>query len=121
MDDIVAECRELVRQGVREITLLGQIVTSYGRRDYPHRDGVSPFVQLLERVHEIDGLARLRFTSPHPRGFKDDLVAAYLQRRADHAGAFGHGFEFSLCPASGTGAGTRGVGDREIACRNGQA
>jgi tRNA-2-methylthio-N6-dimethylallyladenosine synthase len=77
MDDIVAECRALVERGVREITLLGQIVTSYGRRDYTHTGGVSPFVQLLERVHAIDGLERIRFTSPHPRGFKDDLVAAY--------------------------------------------
>jgi len=77
MDDIVTECRALVARGVREITLLGQIVTSYGRRDYVHTDGVSPFVQLLERVHAIEGLARIRFTSPHPRGFKDDLVAAY--------------------------------------------
>jgi tRNA-2-methylthio-N6-dimethylallyladenosine synthase len=77
MDEIVAECRALVERGVREITLLGQIVTSYGRRDYAHTDGVTPFVQLLERVHAIDGLARIRFTSPHPRGFKDDLVAAY--------------------------------------------
>jgi tRNA-2-methylthio-N6-dimethylallyladenosine synthase len=77
MDEIVAECRSLAERGVREITLLGQIVTSYGRRDYVHTGGVSPFVQLLERVHAIDGLERIRFTSPHPRGFKDDLVAAY--------------------------------------------
>lgn len=77
MDDIVAECRALAERGVREITLLGQIVTSYGRRDYAHTGGVTPFVQLLERVHAIDGIARIRFTSPHPRGFKDDLVAAY--------------------------------------------
>ncbi len=77
MDEIVAECRALAERGVREITLLGQIVTSYGRRDYAHTDGVTPFVQLLERVHAIDGIARIRFTSPHPRGFKDDLVAAY--------------------------------------------
>ncbi len=76
-DDIVAECRALAERGVREITLLGQIVTSYGRRDYTHTGGVSPFVQLLEQVHAIDGIARIRFTSPHPRGFKDDLVAAY--------------------------------------------
>jgi tRNA-2-methylthio-N6-dimethylallyladenosine synthase len=77
MDEIVAECRALADRGVREITLLGQIVTSYGRRDYVHTDGVSPFVQLLERVHAIEGIERIRFTSPHPRGFKDDLVAAY--------------------------------------------
>jgi tRNA-2-methylthio-N6-dimethylallyladenosine synthase len=77
MDEIVAECRALAGRGVREITLLGQIVTSYGRRDYAHTDGVTPFVQLLERVHAVDGIERIRFTSPHPRGFKDDLVAAY--------------------------------------------
>jgi tRNA-2-methylthio-N6-dimethylallyladenosine synthase len=77
MADIVAECRGLAAKGVREVTLLGQIVTSYGRRDYAHTGGVSPFVQLIEQVHAIDGIARIRFTSPHPRGFKDDLVAAY--------------------------------------------
>jgi tRNA-2-methylthio-N6-dimethylallyladenosine synthase len=77
MDDIVAECQALAARGVREITLLGQIVTSYGRRDYTHTGGVTPFVQLLERVHAIEGIERIRFTSPHPRGFKDDLVAAY--------------------------------------------
>ena len=77
MDAIVAESRELVDRGVREITLLGQIVTSYGRRDYGHTGGRTPFVQLLEKLHALDGLARLRFTSPHPCGFKPDLVEAY--------------------------------------------
>jgi len=77
MDDIVRECEQLAARGVKEITLLGQIVTSYGRRDYVHTNGISPFVQLLERVHAIDGIERIRFTSPHPRGFKEDLVAAY--------------------------------------------
>ncbi|HVT73197.1 MAG TPA: MiaB/RimO family radical SAM methylthiotransferase [Lacunisphaera sp.] len=77
MEEIVRECEELAARGVREVTLLGQIVTSYGRRDYVHHGGVSPFVQLLERVHAIPGIARIRFTSPHPRGFKDDLIAAY--------------------------------------------
>jgi len=79
-DEIVAECRGLAGQGVREITLLGQIVTSYGRRMAgapPPAGGASPFVQLLERLQEIDGLARLRFTSPHPRGFRQDLIEAY--------------------------------------------
>jgi tRNA-2-methylthio-N6-dimethylallyladenosine synthase len=77
MDDIVAECRGLVERGVREITLLGQIVTSYGRRDHATAGGLTPFVQLIERVHSIEGLARIRFTSPHPMGFKRDLVDAY--------------------------------------------
>ncbi len=75
--DIVEECRELVGQGVREITLLGQIVTSYGKRDLPVKDGKSAFVQLIEAVHEIDGLDRIRFTSPHPKGYGDDLIEAY--------------------------------------------
>jgi tRNA-2-methylthio-N6-dimethylallyladenosine synthase len=75
--DIVAECRELVGRGVREITLLGQIVTSYGKREIPVKDGRSAFVQLLDAVHEIEGLERIRFTSPHPKGYGDDLVEAY--------------------------------------------
>ena len=75
--EIVAECRQLVSQGVREITLLGQIVTSFGKRDIPKRDDKSAFVQLIEAVHEIEGLERIRFTSPHPKGYGDDLVEAY--------------------------------------------
>ena len=75
--DIVAECRELVARGVKEITLLGQIVTSYGRALFPARTASPPFVQLLEAVDAIDGLERIRFTSPHPKGYGDDLVEAY--------------------------------------------
>jgi tRNA-2-methylthio-N6-dimethylallyladenosine synthase len=77
--EIVEECRALVAQGVQEITLLGQIVTSYGKREIATRDGKSAFVQLLEAVHEIDGLKRIRFTSPHPKGYGDDLVEAYAR------------------------------------------
>ena len=79
IDDIVAECRELVLRGVRDITLLGQIVTSFGKRDYPLLDGKSAFVQLLDAVHAIAGLERIRFTSPHPKGYGDDLVEAYAR------------------------------------------
>ncbi len=96
IDDIVAECRELVARGVREITLLGQIVTSFGRKEKRdawqaalgaenlslvtrHSPLVSPFVQLLDAVHAIDGLERIRFTSPHPKGYGDDLVEAYAR------------------------------------------
>lgn len=77
--DIVAECRELVAGGVKEITLLGQIVTSFGKRDLPMKEGKSAFVQLIEAVHEIEGLERIRFTSPHPKGYGDDLVEAYAR------------------------------------------
>jgi tRNA-2-methylthio-N6-dimethylallyladenosine synthase len=77
--DIVAECRELVLRGVKEITLLGQIVTSYGKRDVPVQSGKSAFVQLLNSVHEIENLERIRFTSPHPKGYGDDLIDAYAR------------------------------------------
>jgi tRNA-2-methylthio-N6-dimethylallyladenosine synthase len=77
--DIVAEVRSLVAQGVKEVTLLGQIVNLYGRHEFPQRDGKTPFVQLLEAVHEIDGLHRLRFTSPHPIGFRSDLIDAFVR------------------------------------------
>jgi tRNA-2-methylthio-N6-dimethylallyladenosine synthase len=81
--EIVDEVRQLVEAGVKEVTLLGQIVTSYGRKTI----GKSGFVQLLEAVHEVPGLQRLRFTSPHPKGFGDDLVRAYrdLPKLCEHA------------------------------------
>jgi tRNA-2-methylthio-N6-dimethylallyladenosine synthase len=84
--EIVREVRELVAQGVKEVTLLGQIVNLYGRHEFPRIDNRSPFVQLLEAVHEIDGLERLRFTSPHPIGFRDDLITAFatLPKLAEH-------------------------------------
>jgi tRNA-2-methylthio-N6-dimethylallyladenosine synthase len=86
IDEIVAEIRELVSRGVKEVTLLGQIVNLYGRHEFPKIDNKSPFVQLLEAVHAIDGLERLRFTSPHPIGFREDLIGAYrrLRKLVDH-------------------------------------
>lgn len=79
INEIVAEVRVLVAGGVREVTLLGQIVNLYGRTEFPKVDGKSPFVQLLEAVHEIEGLERIRFTSPHPIGYRDDLIAAFAR------------------------------------------
>src|SRR5262249_33128778 len=76
IDEIVAEVSDLVSRGVKEVTLLGQIVNLYGRHEFPRLDSKSPFVQLLESVHAVEGLERLRFTSPHPIGFRDDLIAA---------------------------------------------
>ena len=86
IDEIVSEVRDLASRGVKEITLLGQIVNLYGRHEFPKIDNKSPFVQLLEAVHEIEGLQRLRFTSPHPIGFRDDLIDAIsrLPKLAEH-------------------------------------
>ena len=75
--DIVDECRKISEQGIKEVTLLGQIVNLYGRHEFPKVDGKSPFVQLLEAVHEIPGIHRIRFTSPHPIGYKEDLIQAF--------------------------------------------
>ena len=84
--DIVAETRELAARGVKEVTLLGQIVNLYGRTEFERVDGKSPFVQLLEAVHEVEGIERIRFTSPHPIGYREDLVAAfnYLPKLCPH-------------------------------------
>src|SRR5262249_31620784 len=84
--EIVAEVGDLVSRGVKEVTLLGQIVNLYGRHEFPRVDNKSPFVQLVESVHEVEGLERLRFTSPHPIGFRDDLIDAIarLPKLAEH-------------------------------------
>jgi len=86
INDIVSEVRDLVSRGVKEITLLGQIVNLYGRHEFPKIDNKSPFVQLIEAVHDVNGIERLRFTSPHPIGFRDDLIDAIsrLPKLAEH-------------------------------------
>ena len=84
--EIVAEVRHLAAGGVKEVTLLGQIVNLYGRTEFPRVGGKSPFVQLLEAVHEVDGIERIRFTSPHPIGYREDLIRAftYLPKLCSH-------------------------------------
>ncbi|HOC22406.1 MAG TPA: tRNA (N6-isopentenyl adenosine(37)-C2)-methylthiotransferase MiaB [Anaerolineae bacterium] len=77
LETIVAEATQLASQGVREITLLGQIVDRYGY-DLPEFAGTTetPLVTLLRRVHEIAGLERLRFLTSHPNWMRDDLLDA---------------------------------------------
>ncbi len=84
--EVVGEVRHLASRGVREVTLLGQIVNLYGRTEFSRENGKSPFVQLLEAVHEVEGIERIRFTSPHPIGYREDLINAftYLPKLADH-------------------------------------
>jgi len=74
--DIVREVRDLASDGVVEVTLLGQNVNSYGR-DLAIDGRRRPiFADLLRRVGEIDGIRRIRFTSPHPKDIKDDVLQA---------------------------------------------
>lgn len=79
IEEIVAEVQELVGKGVKEVTLLGQIVNLYGWHEFEKVGGKSPFVQLLHAVSAVKGLQRLRFTSPHPVGFRDDLIQAFAE------------------------------------------
>src|SRR4051795_4848898 len=83
--EIVAEIAGLSREGVREVTLLGQNVNSYGR-DLPPDTRVG-FAELLRAVDAIDGIDRIRFTSPHPKDFRPDVIAAMAECAAvcEHA------------------------------------
>src|SRR5437867_1056536 len=109
ISEIVSEVGTLVARGVKEVTLLGQIVNLYGRHEFPsvavaavydrrneilngesaviaRRYNISPFVQLLEAASAIDSLERSRFTSPQPSGFRSDLIDAFsrLPKAAEH-------------------------------------
>ena len=79
MDAILREIGDLAARGTREVTLLGQIVNQYGIREFPTVERKSPFVQLLEKVNAVEGIERIRFTSPHPVGFRDDLIECYAR------------------------------------------
>jgi tRNA-2-methylthio-N6-dimethylallyladenosine synthase len=72
--EVLAEVAALARQGVREVTLLGQNVNSYGRDLAP---GITTgFGDLLRAVDAVDGIERIRFTSPHPKDFRPDVIEA---------------------------------------------
>jgi tRNA-2-methylthio-N6-dimethylallyladenosine synthase len=73
--ELVAEARELANEGVREVTLLGQNVNSYGR-DLP-REERTTFAELLAMIDETDGIDRIRYTSPHPKDMREDVIRAH--------------------------------------------
>jgi tRNA-2-methylthio-N6-dimethylallyladenosine synthase len=79
--EVVAEVEGLAREGVREITLLGQNVNSYGR------DVGSGFAELLRACDAVEGIERIRFTSPHPKDFRAPVIAAMAECEAvcEHA------------------------------------
>src|SRR5437588_8375651 len=76
-DGLVAEAARFAADGVREVTLLGHIVNSYGR-DLPRERRIT-FAQLLGRIDAIEGLARLRYTSPHPKDMREDVIRAHAE------------------------------------------
>ena len=87
IESILDETIELVDRGSKEVTLLGQIVNAYGRGSLPKINNKTPFVQLLEKLNDVKGLERIRFTSPHPISFGDDLIECYkyLPKLCEHA------------------------------------
>jgi len=72
-NEILSEVQELAAGGVREITLIGQNVNSYGQKE----PGVRSFAQLLAAVHEVDGIERIRFTTSHPKDLSEELIEAF--------------------------------------------
>ena len=80
--DIIEEIKELAKQGYKEITLLGQNVNSYLRVErekgieFEEYEGINSFATLLRAVNKIEGIERIRFVSPHPKDFTDDVIEA---------------------------------------------
>ncbi len=80
--DILEEIKDLAKQGYKEVTLLGQNVNSYLRVEkeknipFEEYEGVNSFATLLRAVNKIEGIERIRFVSPHPKDFTDDVIEA---------------------------------------------
>jgi len=82
MADVLQECRELAERGVREVTLLGQNVNSYGQDAAARAAGENAgFARLLRQVAAVDGIERVRFTTSHPKDLDDEVVAAFGEVR----------------------------------------
>src|SRR6202042_2551112 len=78
--ELVTEVAGLAADGVCEVTLLGQNVNSYGR-DLP-RDSRSTFAELLRQIDTVPGIERIRYTSPHPKDMREDVIRAHAELRA---------------------------------------
>ena len=76
LDELVAEVGRLAADGVREVTLLGQNVNSYGRDLRPSQ---ATFAGLLHELDAIDGIERIRYTSPHPKDMREDVIRAHAE------------------------------------------
>jgi tRNA-2-methylthio-N6-dimethylallyladenosine synthase len=88
IDELVAEAEAMAADGVRELTLLGQNVNSYGRdlpalaptaSDRPARAPRPTFAGLLAAIDAVDGIDRIRYTSPHPKDMREDVVRAHVE------------------------------------------
>jgi tRNA-2-methylthio-N6-dimethylallyladenosine synthase len=76
-EELISEVEELAAEGVLEVTLLGQNVNSYGR-DLPRESRIT-FAELLARVDAVEGVERIRYTSPHPKDIREDVIRAHAE------------------------------------------
>src|SRR4029077_10026219 len=76
LTELVVEVEQQVAEGVREVTLLGQNVNSYGRDVRPE---ARSFAELLRSLNEIEGLDRIRYTSPHPKDMREDVIRCHAE------------------------------------------
>ncbi|HEY2537356.1 MAG TPA: tRNA (N6-isopentenyl adenosine(37)-C2)-methylthiotransferase MiaB [Solirubrobacteraceae bacterium] len=76
LQELLVEARTMASEGVREVTLLGQNVNSYGRDLRPER---ATFARLLEEIDAIEGIERIRYTSPHPKDMREDVIRAHAE------------------------------------------
>jgi tRNA-2-methylthio-N6-dimethylallyladenosine synthase len=79
LDALVAEVERMASEGVTEVTLLGQNVNSYGRDLPRHGHPRASFAELLAAVDAVDGIERIRYTSPHPQDMKEDVIRAHAE------------------------------------------
>jgi tRNA-2-methylthio-N6-dimethylallyladenosine synthase len=78
-EELLAEAQRLAGEGVRELTLLGQNVNSYGRDLRVGGGRVRSFSELLQAIDAIDGVDRIRYTSPHPKDMREDVIRAHAE------------------------------------------
>jgi tRNA-2-methylthio-N6-dimethylallyladenosine synthase len=76
LGELLVEAQTMASEGVREVTLLGQNVNSYGRDLRPQR---ATFAQLLQQIDAIEGIERIRYTSPHPKDMREDVIRAHAE------------------------------------------
>jgi tRNA-2-methylthio-N6-dimethylallyladenosine synthase len=77
--ELLVEAQTMASEGVREVTLLGQNVNSYGRDLRPRR---ATFAQLLGEIDAIEGIERIRYTSPHPKDMREDVIRAHAELKS---------------------------------------
>ena len=83
MEEIICEVKELVKRGCKEITLLGQNVNSYGKKNLPNQPNKPQFAKLLQKLHPIKELKKIKFLTSNPQDLADDIIKAMKLPKID--------------------------------------